>query len=126
MKLLLDQGLPRRAAQLLREAGIDAVHTAECGLATALDVEILNVARQAGRVGITLDADLHAILSMSGAAAPSAIRIRIQGLTAEPLAELARLILDRCREDLEGGALVSVNEKQIRVRRLPIQPSGTR
>jgi predicted nuclease of predicted toxin-antitoxin system len=37
MKLLLDQSLPRSAAALLRQAGIDAVHTAEIGLATAED-----------------------------------------------------------------------------------------
>ena len=41
MKLLLDQGLPRSAAELLRAAGIDAVHTGEIGCATAEDAEIL-------------------------------------------------------------------------------------
>jgi len=34
MKLLLDQGLPRSALGLLREAGIDAVHVAEIGYST--------------------------------------------------------------------------------------------
>ena len=37
MKLLLDHGLPRSAAGLLRDAGMDAVHTGERGLATASD-----------------------------------------------------------------------------------------
>jgi predicted nuclease of predicted toxin-antitoxin system len=41
MKLLLDEGLPRSAAQILRESGIDAVHAGESGLATASDVDIL-------------------------------------------------------------------------------------
>ena len=35
MKLLLDQGLPRSAAALLRDTGIDAVHTGEIGYAVA-------------------------------------------------------------------------------------------
>jgi predicted nuclease of predicted toxin-antitoxin system len=42
MKVLLDQGLPRSAAKLLRDAGIDAVHAGECGLATSTDAEILD------------------------------------------------------------------------------------
>ena len=37
MKLLLDQGLPRSAAELLRQKGLDAVHTGECGLSVASD-----------------------------------------------------------------------------------------
>nr|WP_258003931.1 DUF5615 family PIN-like protein [Fischerella thermalis] len=41
MKLLLDQGLPRSAATLLSEAGIDAVHVAEIGLSAADDRDIL-------------------------------------------------------------------------------------
>ena len=41
MKLLLDQGLPRSTAELLRQSGLDAVHTGECGLSVASDDEIL-------------------------------------------------------------------------------------
>ncbi len=41
MKLLLDQGLPRSSAAILREAGFDAVHTGEISLATAEDELIL-------------------------------------------------------------------------------------
>ncbi|MFO7631905.1 MAG: DUF5615 family PIN-like protein [Caldilinea sp.] len=41
MKLLLDQGLPRSAAALLRDAGIDAIHTGEIGYATAEDAVII-------------------------------------------------------------------------------------
>jgi predicted nuclease of predicted toxin-antitoxin system len=57
MKLLLDQGLPRSSAALLRERGIDAVHAGESGLATASDQAILEAARLDGRVIVTLDSD---------------------------------------------------------------------
>lgn len=45
MKLLLDQGLPRSAADLLRKTGVDTVHVGEIGLAMAEDAAILEEAR---------------------------------------------------------------------------------
>ena len=50
MKLLLDQGLPRSAAGLLRNAGIDTVHTGEIGYAAANDADILECARVEARI----------------------------------------------------------------------------
>jgi len=125
MKLLLDQGLPRGAVELLREARIDATHTSEAGLATASDRRVLEYARRESRIVVTLDADFHAILALSAAPDPSTIRIRIEGLTAEPLAELVRLVLERCREDLTTGAMVSVTKHQVRIHRLPIRSASS-
>lgn len=48
MKLLLDQRLPRSAAELLRQAGHDVVHAGERGLASASDEEILVCGRRGG------------------------------------------------------------------------------
>ena len=120
MKLLLDQGLPRSSAQTLRQSGLEALHTGDCGLASVSDFEILEAARRQGRVLVTLDADFHAILALSGASTPSVIRIRIEGLRAEAITHLVQTVLDRCCEDLDKGAVVSVTEGRIRVHRLPI------
>lgn len=56
MKLLLDQGIPRSVALLLRGNGIDAVHTSEIGYATAEDAAIIERARQEARIVVTLRA----------------------------------------------------------------------
>ena len=48
--VLLDQGLPRTAAGLLRQIGWDAQHVSERGMSQAEDVAIIEVARQEGRV----------------------------------------------------------------------------
>ncbi|MFN3407842.1 MAG: DUF5615 family PIN-like protein [Limisphaerales bacterium] len=73
MKLLLDQGTPRSAAALLRGMNFNAVHTAEAGLASASDAEILAHAAGAGAVVVTLDADFRTLLALSGADRPSVI-----------------------------------------------------
>jgi predicted nuclease of predicted toxin-antitoxin system len=86
MKLLLDQGLPRSTVLHLRNHQIEAVHVGDRVLATATDSKILDVGRQEGMVVVTLDADFHALLALSGVTEPSVIRIRIEGLRGEDLA----------------------------------------
>ena len=105
MKLLLDQGLPRSTARLLREARIDTVHIGEIGHSTSEDTLILERGREEGRRVVTLDADFHALLAISGATSPSVIRIRIESLKGETATNLIRSVLMRCEEDLNEGAV---------------------
>ena len=120
MRLLLDQGLPRSAAALLRGDGIDAVHTGEIGFASAEDAEILTWARREGRIVVTLDADFHALLALSNASSPSVIRIRIEGLRAEKLVSLLHILFQDWSEELELGSVLTVQPGRVRLRRLPI------
>jgi predicted nuclease of predicted toxin-antitoxin system len=122
MKLLLDQGLPRSAARLLREAGIDTVHVGEMGCSTADDAAILQTAREQERALITLDADFHALLALSRATTPSVIRIRIEGLYGQKAADLIQVVLARCAKDVRQGAVITVQPRRIRIRRLPLLP----
>lgn len=120
MNLLLDQGLPRSAADLLRNVGIKAKHVGEIGFATAEDIEILIKARADTSVVVTLDADFHTLLALSGASSPSVIRIRIEGLRGPDLANLLMQILDEWHSELEQGAVLSVQQGRIRMRQLPL------
>lgn len=120
MKLLLDQGLPRSAAALLRLHEIDAVHVGEMGLSNADDKTLIRLANQQDRIVVTLDADFHAILALSGLSKPSVIRIRNEGLKAESLVSLLRALLAERSIELGDGALVTVQPKRVRIRYLPI------
>lgn len=120
MKLLLDQGLPRSSAEWLRQAGIDAVHVGELGLSAAEDATILRLGSDQGRVVVTLDADFHALLAWDGAASPSVIRIRIEGLRGEELSQLLQAVLTQCETDLQQGCAVTVQVGRIRIRHLPL------
>lgn len=123
MKLLLDQGLPRSAAELLCSKQIETIHVGEIGLWAAEDREILQKAKEENSVVVTLDADFHALLALSNATSPSVIRIRIERLRAKELTELLLKVIGECREDLEQGAAVVVETKRIRIRRLPLLPN---
>ncbi len=120
MKLLLDQGMPRSAAALLCQAGIDAVHVGDIGHGESDDSVVLQLGRDSERVVATLDADFHTLLALAGAANPSVVRVRIEGLRGDALATLLQTVLVRCADDLEKGAAVTVQEGRIRIRHLPI------
>jgi len=118
--LLLDQGLPRSLATLLQDAGIDAEHVGELGMSTAKDVEIIEYSKTNKRIIITLDSDFHTLLALGLEHIPSVIRIRIEGLKAIDYLPIIKTVFDQCEEDLKQGCAISVQEHQIRVRRLPI------
>jgi len=52
-------------------------------MSTASDAIIVRYARENGFVVVTLDADFHALLALSGADAPSVIRIRRLPISGE-------------------------------------------
>lgn len=112
LPVLLDQGLPRDAAEQLRSAGIDCTHVGEIQMANASDTDILEYARSAGGIVVTLDADFHAILVVSGMSAPSVIRIRIEGLKGPAIAAIVRKVLAMYASDLAFGCMITVKEQK--------------
>jgi len=78
------------------------------------------VARQEGRVVVTLDADFHALLAVSGAQGPSVLRIRMEGLKADRVASLIEQVFAVASNALALGAMVTVLDGKIRIKHLPI------
>lgn len=123
MKLLVDQNLARRVATLLRDAGHDAVHVSERGMASADDEEILALATAEGRVVLSEDTDFGALLARAGGSAPSFILLRsAEPLTPDQQGSLLIANLGAVEDDLAAGAVVAFSRGRIRVRRLPIVP----
>ena len=123
-RLLLDQGLPREAAEILRANAWDALHVGEIGMGAASDGRILEVAVTDRRVVVTLDSDFHALVAVAGSREPSVIRIRREGLRGPELARLVMQIVTTTEHALIAGAFVSVTEKSVRMHRLPIGATG--
>ena len=122
IRIILDQGLPRSTAKMLREEGWDVVHAGEVGMSEASDSEILAFAGKEDRVIMTLDADFHSILAVTNADGPSVVRFRYEGLKGPAFAGLIKTVWKEIEEALLAGAMVTVTEKSIRVRDLPLFP----
>jgi predicted nuclease of predicted toxin-antitoxin system len=125
VKFLLDQGVPLRAAEILRDRGLDTVHASEVGLSRADDSDILRWCVENEAVAVTLDADFHARIALSRRVAPSAIRFRIQGLKGPDVAQSLIGLEGAYSKELESGALMTVQKHGVRIRRLPIEPASS-
>lgn len=121
MKLLLDQNLSPLICARLAEAGIEAVHVRDVGLTHASDAEIVTYARHMGTVIVSQDSDFTSLLVRDATAHPSLILLRIQhAVTAADISALLVANLDAVADHLRSGAIVSLTNDSIRVRRLPI------
>jgi predicted nuclease of predicted toxin-antitoxin system len=120
MKLLLGPRASPFDHQAPGRCGIVAEHVGNLGMAAATDEAILEVARQRPAVVVTLDADFHQLLAISRATMPSVVRIRIEGLKRDQVANILAQVINLASAELDAGALVCVTETRIRVRSLPI------
>lgn len=121
MRFLADVGISRSTTDELRGLGHDAVHLSEEGLHRLPDDEILALARQEGRVILAFDLDFGDLLAASAAALPSVIIFRLEDQTpASVTPKLLHLISER-EQELTEGAIVIVEERRYRLRRLPLQ-----
>jgi predicted nuclease of predicted toxin-antitoxin system len=119
--LLLDVGLPRRAAADLRTIGWDVVHAGELGLSSAPDADLLALAAEQGRAVVTLDSDFSRLAALGDIVAPSLIHIRLDKVDRDVAVRLLSSIIPTLLDDLRLGCIASVTVTGVRVRRLPIR-----
>jgi predicted nuclease of predicted toxin-antitoxin system len=123
VKFLVDQNLSPRLAQLLVDAGHDAVHVQSLGLHTAPDTTVLARAAGESRVLLSGDTDFGALLAMEHRREPSVILLRRER-PRRPEAQAVLLLgyLDRLAAALDEGAIVVIEASRIRIRPLPVVP----
>jgi len=120
MRWLLDQGIPRSAGSRLCDAGHDATHVGDLGMAASTDLDIMEYALREKRIIVTFDADFHSILARQGTDQPSVIRIREEGLKGNVIEKLLLHIANRFAAELLNGCLMSYQNQKIRLRKLPV------
>ncbi len=85
------------------------------------DYEILEYARSNGYVVFTHDLDFVTILAATKADYPSVIQVRTQDVTPEHLCLLVVSALHQFEKHLKDGAIVTIDQKKLRARILPLQ-----
>ena len=120
MKFLLDMGLARSSADWLRAHDFDAVHLRDQNLQRLPDVQIIEKALSEGRIILTHDLDFTRIVALSRGQAPSVITFRLSDMRPERVNLRLADVLARFDDELKAGALISVTDQGVRLRRLPV------
>ena len=120
MKFLANMGISMRTVTWLRQQEHDTVHLRDEMLQRLPDEEVLTKARAERRILLTMDLDFGYLLAVSGEQLPSVILFRLRDERSEMVNKRLADVLAQCGDNLEAGAIISVSEAAIRVRRLPM------
>jgi predicted nuclease of predicted toxin-antitoxin system len=121
MKFLANMGISPNTVAYLREAGHEAKHLHEAELDTLRDPQIPEMARTEGCVLLTSDLDFGDLLAASGEALPTVIVFRLRSMVPDNVNRHLTMLLEQYPDELAQGAILSVPEGHIRIRRLPIK-----
>ena len=113
-------GVSQRVVTWLREQGHDAVHLRDQGLQRLENGEIFAKAFQESHIILTWDLDFAEILALSGPQIVSAVIFRLHNTRSAHVIQRLERVLAESAQDLEDGAIISVEERRHRVRLLPI------
>lgn len=113
-------GVSQSTAAELRRHGHDVVHLSEAGLFHLPDSEIVEMARRESRVILTFDLDFSDLLASGLHKLPSVVVFRLHDQTPSSVTPRLLTLIGERKSDLQDGAIVMVEERRYRLRRLPI------
>jgi predicted nuclease of predicted toxin-antitoxin system len=120
VRFLADMGISPHTVNFLQGLGYDAVHLHAQGLDRLQDPDILEKARDEGRVLLTHDLDFGELVAASGARLPSVVLFRLRNMRPDRVNHYLQSMISQYGDLLEQGAFISLTEGQTRVRTLPI------
>jgi predicted nuclease of predicted toxin-antitoxin system len=120
MKALLDMPVSALLLDVLNAHGHEGVHVHQIGQGRASDNELLELARQEGRVVITADLDFPRLLVLSSATGPGLILFRGGNYSDSEMCDLLERVLKEVQPEILEISICVVDKKRIRVTQLPL------
>jgi predicted nuclease of predicted toxin-antitoxin system len=121
MRVLVDVNLSPTWVATFAAQQIEAVHWTSVGDPRATDEEILRYARDHEYVVFTHDLDFGTLLALTRSVGPSVLQVRTQNVLPAAIGDLVMRVVAEHAHALEAGALVTVDERNARIRILPIR-----
>jgi predicted nuclease of predicted toxin-antitoxin system len=119
LSILVDMNLSPDWVPFLQQQGHSAVHWSAVGDVCALDPEIMEWARNNGRIILTHDLDFGTILAQTHASGPSVVQIRANDTFPTAIGNAVASALRQCKTELQNGTNVVVDVARSRIRLLP-------
>ena len=121
MKPLADLHISPRTVEFLRGLGHDVARVNEIMSPDSSDQAVVVQADKQHRVILTQDLDFSAIIAVGGRSHPSIVTLRLSSSRIEHVNAILEKVLPTVETDLVAGAVVTVEDARIRLRRLPIE-----
>jgi len=120
IKFIADVHISPITVSILQEAGYQIRRITDFIPANSSDDKIVELAIHQGSTIVTQDLDFSAIIAQSGLVQPSVVSLRVGNAKPETIAKILKTMLPQIEKDLIDGSIVSVEESEFRVRKLPI------
>jgi predicted nuclease of predicted toxin-antitoxin system len=120
MRFLADMGISMVTVYWLRELGYSAKHLREERLHKLPDNLILKKAKEEERILLTCDLDFGYLLFESKDSSPTTIIFRLEYQTALNHIHRLKKLFDDYSIELQSHSVISIDDKKIRFRSLPI------
>ena len=120
MRFLADMGVSLRVAAWLREQGHDVVHLRDEGLQKLPNGAIFEKAVSERRVVLTFDLDFGEIVAQAKGQIVGVVLFRLNDATTPFVIRRLARVLDDVGGELQGGAIVVVEDSRHRLRKTPI------
>jgi len=120
LKLIADIHISPLTVRALQNKGYDIGSITDKLAATATDKEIIQLAHQEKAVIITQDLDFSAIIAQNGLNGPSVISLRVANAKPDIITRILITMLPLIDADLIEGAIISIDEKEYRIKKLPV------
>ncbi|MBV6402508.1 MAG: hypothetical protein CNIPEHKO_02820 [Anaerolineales bacterium] len=121
MNFLLNMNVNRDMAAPLQQRGHVCRHAGDIGMSRSKDVEIVAEAKKTGETILTHDLDYGNLLAFSGESAPSVLILRVRDLRTDEIMSRFDIVWSEIESPLNEGAIVSLSDKSLRIRNLPIE-----
>ena len=121
LKFIADVHISPLTVEGLKKSGYNIIRVTDKLSAASSDNEIIQLAYQEQAVIITQDLDFSAIIAQSGLNGPSVVSLRVAHAKPDMITQLLTIVLPRIEVELTEGAIVSIDETEYRIRKLPVK-----
>ena len=121
LKLLADLHISPLTVAEIRAIGYEIHRVSDLIPPNSSDSEIIELALHEKAVIVTQDLDFSALVAQSGLSKPSIVSLRVGNAKPDRISTILKAVLPQIEQDLQKGAIVSVEETEYRVRKLPSQ-----
>ncbi len=120
MRFITDIHISPQTVKDLSSKGYQIKRVTEFLELNAKDSQILDLAFKENSTIITQDLDFSALLAKRGTSKPSVITLRVNNAKPSNITKILKRALPQIKSEINKGSIIIIEEKRIRIRKLPI------